>query len=631
MNSFFAILIIVGLTSSLIMIFKKSFEEVVPCSFFIIILIIYFFGLFGNLKNGISIILILASCSSLVFLLFSIIKRTSTYLRLLFTPGFLIFMLLVVITHIGTRGLLMIRNDEFSHWGLVVKNMVIFDKFGDFNGSTTMFPSYPPGLSILQYFFIRIRTGFHESSMYMALDALAISTFMPIFHFISRKKFYVYALITLIIFSSPMVFYPDFYHLLYVDATLGVIFAYLLFSYFSKETLSIFNIINISLASAVIILIKDSGIIFALIVNLIIYIDFLFIQKRFQQNRSQLKIIFSCAIITTISIVFTKLSWNIFLRLTDTPHDWNFLAINFSEIIGLITSKTNDSQKAAFQLITSMFFDFQGNHAIKMSSLTWIGFFILLWILISRIEKKETVKRRIKLLFSILLCGFILYTGLIFILYCIIFPETEGTTGASFFRYLNSYLLGWFIFSVTFLLTRVEQIYPKNFFLILVTCFSISTLFVPYYEVARFLPILASAEAKSTKDMRLECSDSIHFPDFMDPQKDKVFIINIPSKADFQLIDQFNATPIQTQNFFKRDLIEINKETGEVTHFITPKDFAEILMSEYSYVYIHKIDEEYIPYYERLFMDPDSIQSYSLYRVVKTKDEILLEHLENWR
>jgi hypothetical protein len=244
-----------------------------------------------------------------------------------------------------------------------------------------------------------------------------------------------------------------------------------------------------------------------------------------------------------------------------------------------------------------MFFDFQGDHAIKMSSLTWIGFFILLWILISRIEKKETVKRRIKLLFSILLCGFILYTGLIFILYCIIFPETEGTTGASFFRYLNSYLLGWFIFSVTFLLTRVEQIYPKNFFLILVTCFSISTLFVPYYEVARFLPILASAEAKSTKDMRLECSDSIHFPDFMDPQKDKVFIINIPSKADFQLIDQFNATPIQTQNFFKRDLIEINKETGEVTHFITPKDFAEILMSEYSYVYIHKIDEEYIPYY----------------------------------
>jgi hypothetical protein len=145
------------------------------------------------------------------------------------------------------------------------------------------------------------------------------------------------------------------------------------------------------------------------------------------------------------------------------------------------------------------------------------------------------------------------------------------------------------------------------------------------------LPILASAEAKSTKDMRLECSDSIHFPDFMDPQKDKVFIINIPSKADFQLIDQFNATPIQTQNFFKRDLIEINKEIGEVTHFITPKDFAEILMSEYSYVYIHKIDEEYITYYERLFMDPDSIQSYSLYRVVKTKDEILLEHLENWR
>ena len=43
--------------------------------------------------------------------------------------------------------------DEFSHWGSVVKSMFLTNGLSVKEGSSLMFKSYPPAISIFEYFF----------------------------------------------------------------------------------------------------------------------------------------------------------------------------------------------------------------------------------------------------------------------------------------------------------------------------------------------------------------------------------------------------------------------------------------------------------------------------------------------
>ncbi|MHC1773623.1 MAG: hypothetical protein AB9907_18165 [Flexilinea sp.] len=532
---------------------------------------------------------------------------------------------------------MMTRNDEFSHWGLVVKNMVIFDAFGYIKGGTTMFPSYPPAISLLQYFFIRLGSGFHEASLYQALDIMAVSTFMPLFKSIPLKKWKHLPLLAVIVFTLPLVFYADFYHLLYVDALLGVLFAYILFSYFSEVILTKFSILNISLASVVLTLLKGSGFGLALIVNVIIWIDVIFLQKKKSNHDHQQKIIMACAAVSTFLVFCAKLSWNIFLKYTNTPIDWNLSGVNFSEVFGLITSNTADSHKAAFQNVTRLLFDFQngyayqgqGNYAIKMSCFMWIGIYILIGFIIFRTQKNEFEKRRIKFIVISLVCGFLFYTASIYVLYCIIFPETEGITGTSFYRYINSYLSGGLIFLILLLIVKTETQNPEKsrFFLVSLLCASMA--FVPYYEVMRFSPIISDAEFKAVREMRSQYAASGRFSKIMDPDNDKVFVINFTDNGLTHLIVQYNATPIPVQSLFSRNIMEVNKENGKLIWNITPNEWSQRLMAEYTYVYLYDIDNNFEEIYKRLFNDPNSIQDNSLFKIDKTGEEVRFEYVEN--
>lgn len=637
MSSLFAILLLVSLCGFLIILSKRTFEEVIPLSIFITILILYFFGLFGFLKSGIYVVCISAFCSIGFSAFYIITKRDSSFIKRFFTPGFVIFWIITAIIYCGTKGLMITRNDEFSHWGLVVKNMVIFDAFGYIKGGTTMFPSYPPGISLLQYFFIRLDSGFHEASLYQALDIMAVSTFMPLFKSIPLKKWKHLFIITLIIFTLPLIFYSDFYHSIYVDGILGVLFAYILFSYFSENTLTKFNILNISLASAVLTLLKGSGFGLALIANVIIWIDVIFPKKKKSNYNYQQKIKLSCASVSTLLILCSELSWNIFLKYTNTPIDWDLSVINFSEVLGLITSNTADSHKAAFQNVTRLLFDFQngyayqgqGNYAIKMSCFMWIGIYILIGFIIFRTQKNEFEKRRIKFIIISLICGFLLYTASIYILYCIIFPETEGITGTSFYRYINSYLSGGLIFLILLLIVKTETQNPEKSRFLLICILGVSMAFVPYYEVMRFSPIISDAEFKAVREMRSQYAASGRFSKIMDSDDDKVFVINLTDNGLTHLIVQYNATPIPVQSLFSRNIMEINKENGKLIWNITPNEWSQRLMAEYTYIYLHDIDNNFEEIYKRLFNDPNSIQDNSLYRIDKTGDEVRFVYVEN--
>ena len=139
--------------------FKRKFAVMMPLSVFSSILILYIAGLFGHMKLG---VIVFIGCSGILFLAGltkSIIRREmKDYVSNVLNFGFVFFLAALVLIYYMTDGRLLSRFDEFTHWGLTVKNYMIFDGFANIKGSTTHGAGYQPGISLFCYLFTSLRT-----------------------------------------------------------------------------------------------------------------------------------------------------------------------------------------------------------------------------------------------------------------------------------------------------------------------------------------------------------------------------------------------------------------------------------------------------------------------------------------
>lgn len=78
-------------------------------------------------------------------------------------------------------------SDDFTHWIYVVREMVRFDDFGTNSSANCMFSSYPPGISVLQFFFIKLHMTvangiFTEWRVFFAYHLLLASMLYEIYN-----------------------------------------------------------------------------------------------------------------------------------------------------------------------------------------------------------------------------------------------------------------------------------------------------------------------------------------------------------------------------------------------------------------------------------------------------------------
>ena len=110
--------------------FKRRIEEAIPTTMFSIIILLYIFGLAKNLEFGISVIKLI-SISLIIYIICSIYKNKKLVGQYILTPGIIIFMVIFFSTVLIHKGRVLMHWDEFSHWGLVVKNMFSLNDFGN--------------------------------------------------------------------------------------------------------------------------------------------------------------------------------------------------------------------------------------------------------------------------------------------------------------------------------------------------------------------------------------------------------------------------------------------------------------------------------------------------------------------
>lgn len=160
-----------------------EFTPVFVCS--AIACIVYFCGLGGFLLPGSAAVLVAGVLLFFFFLIWMIRNRSYESFRLsLFQAGFAVGSLFFFQLLLTSR---LIHYDNFSHWAIVVKQMLSTNAFPDASSALIDFKNYPLGSSSFLYFICRF-AGNSQGIMLAAQGLLIFACFYAMFGVITEKK-----------------------------------------------------------------------------------------------------------------------------------------------------------------------------------------------------------------------------------------------------------------------------------------------------------------------------------------------------------------------------------------------------------------------------------------------------------
>lgn len=566
-----------------------------------LIMFLYLLALANFLSLGIIIVATIGG-SSIIYLTLVLFRKETTLNRLLFNPGFIIFTMAVMLNYFWNANRLLAHWDEFSHWGLVVKNMHYFDALGTVPGATTYFTEYPPGASLLLYLYASFSIIFKEPVLYMAFNIIQVSLLVPILSIYERNNWKETILPALIIFSLPLAFYHNAYSSLYVDCLLGLTFAYLLVIHYHHKETSAFKIFSLCFAAAFLVLIKPIGLYFALLAIGIIMLDsFLTLGENFRAK------LFYLVPLTALLLVYA--AWNLHLANNVSETVWNTAELSLYSLLTLLTAPP----EYAFATVRNF-----GREVIPYMHL---GLLLLgLSIIAYHCIKPDSLlkKKRLIILTTGILGGFALYALMLLLLYLTVFSEQGAVNLASFSRYMNTYALGSALltFYLLLILTRNLKKYKTIIciYLMLHLCLLVfPAIYTGYREI------------DYAKTLRSEYEKTLIFNDFMNADEDRIYFISQGSTGLDYWITRHNVTPLQLNRPFSWSILtdQVN-ERDPLNRVISVSDWEEQLKASYTYVYLHSVDDRFKDSYGSLFLDDSSISDLTLYQVTTDREDLVL-------
>ena len=617
-RTFFLLVMLLSISTQVSLLFKRKIDETIAPVIFFIIVLLYCSGLLlGNLLTGI-ILVVLLFVITLFFLIYNIFKAKSDpklknslsegIKQYILTPGLAIWGILFVSVYFICDARIFYSFDEFSHWGLVVKNMFFFNRFGNYNEATTLFKGYPPGTALWQYFVSKLLCkSFSENHVYQANDWLIIS--MQVFFlkgFSNKmKKEAAFSIVLMMLIPS---FFGIYLTTLYVDAILGIMFAFILIAGFLEEKYDAFFYITITLATTVLCLTKAVGIFLALC-SLLIIASHRYFQLKHSDSQSKGSQVLLLAVSGVTGMCLGKLSWIVYLKKTNTSDAWNTNELTFSNLISFIKG---DGEAYQYETLKNFLRALlQQPIGVKMIiTVSYIGWLAIAVVFLGIIKGhiKDEGKKKTLVFYGIGCVIFSLfYASGLLVLYLFTYSPFEATNLASFSRYVNTIVIGMFLFLSAAVLTSCfnQGIRIKSRYILL--CCALFAVFLIY----RYPKVKNQEKNRMlfSSQWRL-ASNSVEF----DNKKDRVhFISQYSTGLEFHYF-RLEITPMHTSGPWSIGTPRGSEDLW--TSNITCEQWQSMLQDgKFTYVYLNFVDEQFKTEFSDAFSNPDQIDSHCLYSV----------------
>lgn len=387
--------------------------------------VLYVFSLFGLLRAGFFAVYALAAGAGVLLAVRAYRRRLPQG-----TGGaLLLWALFLGVSIYENLDNAFIGWDEFSHWGLAVKSMTLLDALHTSPASIATFKDYPPAATLLEYFFTRSAPAFREDAALIAMNLLCLVLFMPAFALVhGRSRAGQGLLIALIALLLPTVFYPDFYHQIYVDALLGLLMGAALLTYFADGSLC--GRLTTAGLLGMLTLTKSSGAGLAAIALLVMAADaVLFCRARRRQVLWMALVVLACT-----------LSWRAHVALAGVGDTWRAEGLSLASVLNLSEARRD----IVLVFVRSLEEIALTEYWIPLSAaMTLALFFAAGWRLCSG---GETLPRaRGYTAYALIGVGAGIYALTLLLLYLFAYSPYEAQNLASFGRYLSTYALAMLV------------------------------------------------------------------------------------------------------------------------------------------------------------------------------------------
>lgn len=171
----------------LMVLWGRKWEDCIGLSMFGMVAFLYVAGLFENLLAGMVLVYVLAGISLLAAVYFYNKKELSA--GSLYSPALLVYGFLCVLIVFNCKGAWFARWDEFSHWGLAVKDMFFYDSFAKHLNTTVVFPRYVPFATLIEYFFVFANGLFTQELVYIAYQIAMLNALIMLCNVAKKEKF----------------------------------------------------------------------------------------------------------------------------------------------------------------------------------------------------------------------------------------------------------------------------------------------------------------------------------------------------------------------------------------------------------------------------------------------------------
>lgn len=251
----------------------RRFEEVLPVGMIALVLWTYAFGLCGALGAGLVTALAGGVLLGALALILILTRRRAFPKGRFFTPAFFAYLALLALAAYVSFGRVAANWDECSHWATVVKAMTYEGAFSTNPDCHILFRSYPPGAAVYQYFYQaanRLFTGapFTEWLLFFAYDAFCLALLMPLLRLIDKKRWLYTPLFCAVLAALPLCWFDAMYASLYIDGLLALLALYALSCFRFGTRGGAFDALACCTALAMLVLVKDAGLFFAILIPL---------------------------------------------------------------------------------------------------------------------------------------------------------------------------------------------------------------------------------------------------------------------------------------------------------------------------------------------------------------------------
>lgn len=617
------LLFLIGATITNSILFTKKFEHILPFSMIECTLILYLSGFF-NLRIGF-ILCILLCISSLPLL---IIAKKYSLKEFLFTDFFWIFLILYSILFALNLGKTLSHWDEFSHWGVMAKELVRLDKYYYLEESPLLrHKDYPPFTTLLQYLWCNLCGNYKERHLYNAEMVFSLSLFLPILSQLQSliKKHHAFdkkpgrhiiflILMPLFIILTSLcctIGEASFYQSIYTETIMACVFLYGLYIFIFEDNNTSFTLIRNTLFLSALLLVKQIAIYFFMILIIIYIIK----QIRnsglvFFKIKKQWLYLF-CMLLIPLTFWFL---WQNAVTIHAPVGQFDSSHFNVKNIIAFVTGHGKEYQYTTAQnyisaLLTTPLIK-------KPFTLSYVPLIIILFSLFmgfAHIERDVILKQKIRLLGISEAFSCILYIGVMFISYLYGFSQRESLALACYNRYMNTILYPFILSAIFILLYVLYRNYHINIITLLISIMlGCIVILIPFDTLKYELRPGIFCE-NITNIYQNDCLNILKNT----PENAKILVIRQNDTSSSINIIAYNTLPRK----FDDDFFSFGKpyhENDIYTLDYTVEEFSELL-KQFDYLYISKLDNQFVERYQVLF-DNIKLTNNQTFKVKQTED-----------